>query len=233
MTSPPSARPAAVVFDLDGTLVDTMTSAPAAYADTIRALGGPAVSSSDVVAAWHRGPTSAVLAHFLGRPATVDDLACFYLRFEAAVATARPFPGVVEMVGTLRRAGYRLGVFTSATRRAAAHLLRTTDLGACFRTVICGDEIPEPKPAPAGLRLACRQLGVGVAATTYVGDAEVDLRCAERAGTAAVHARWGAVTTVRGAAPVADRPDDVVALVQGRPARGSTCAGDVRKHGDR
>ncbi|MFG3709011.1 HAD family hydrolase [Micromonospora sp. NPDC047670] len=81
-------------------------------------------------------------------------------------------------------------------------------------TVICGDEVTEPKPAPEGLRLACRRLGVSPAATTYVGDAEVDLRCAASAGTAAVHARWdGSTTAVQDAPMVAHHPGDIVELL--------------------
>jgi HAD superfamily hydrolase (TIGR01549 family) len=214
VTRSPSARPAAVVFDLDGTLLDTMTLAPTVYADTIHALGGPDVSPSDVVAAWHIGPTPTVLAHFLGRPASVEDIECFYRHFEAAGAAARPFPGVVEMVDTLGRAGYRLGIFTSATRRAATLMLCTAGLDGVFPTVICGDEISEPKPAPEGLWLACQYLGVSAAATAYVGDAEVDLQCAEIAGSVAVHARWGATTTAAEDFPlVAYRPSDVIELL--------------------
>lgn len=193
-----------------------------AYANTIHALGGPKVRPADIVAAWHIGPTPAVLAHFLDRPASVDDIDCFYRHFEVVAAHARPFPGVVDMVGALRRAGFRLGIFTSATRRAATLMLSAAGLDAHFSTVVCGDEVAEPKPAPEGLRLACRRLDVSPAATTYVGDAEVDLRCAESAGTAAVHARWdGTTTAVRDVPMVADRPGDIVELLGGRVAADS------------
>jgi HAD superfamily hydrolase (TIGR01509 family) len=204
----------AVVFDLDGTLLDTMTVAPAAYADTIRALGGPDVSPDDVVAAWHIGPTPVVLAYFLGRPASAEDIECFYCHFEAACAAVRPFPGVVEMVDTLGRAGYRLGVFTSATRRATSLTLRGVGLDRFFPAVVCGDEVTQPKPAPEGLWLACQHLGVDPTATVYIGDAEVDLRCAKAAGSVALHARWDARTTAAEGFPLAaHHPSDVVELL--------------------
>lgn len=216
---PPRTRPAAVVFDLDGTLLDTMTLAPAAYVDTIRALGGPAVSASDIIAAWHLGPTPAVLAHFLDRVVTADDLEHFYHHFEAAVASARPFPGVSEMVEALGRAGYRLAIFTSATRRAAVRMLATAGLAAYFPTMICGDEVRRPKPAPDGLRLACRQLTVATGETAYVGDADVDLDCARAAGALAIHAGWGSHGTVGGRtaafARVARHPFEVSGLLVG------------------
>jgi HAD superfamily hydrolase (TIGR01549 family) len=207
-------RTTAVVFDLDGTLLDTMTLAPTAYADTIRDLGGPAVSPGEVVAAWNIGSTAVLLAYFLGRSIVADDIECFYRHFEAAVEAARPFPGVMDMVDTLSRAGYRLGVFTSATRRATTLMLAAAGLDTFFPTVICGDEIGQPKPAPHGLRLACQYLGVTVAETTYVGDAEVDLRCAEAAGTVAIQACWHTRTTkVTAQHAVAEAPSDIVRLV--------------------
>jgi Haloacid dehalogenase-like hydrolase len=100
----------AVVFDLDGTLVDTMTSAPQAYADTIRSLGGPEVSPSDVLAVWHIGPTPVVLEHFLGRPVSLRDTERFHRHFADVVASVEAFPGVVEMLDALSRGGHRLGV---------------------------------------------------------------------------------------------------------------------------
>jgi HAD superfamily hydrolase (TIGR01549 family) len=201
---------AAVVFDLDGTLLDTMTSAPTAYARAIRDLGGPELSPDQVVAAWHIGPTPAVLTHFLGRPVSPDDLECYFRHFEAAAATVRPFPGVVEMLGRLTEAGYRLGIFTAATGRAARRALAVAGIAGHLPTVVCGDEVADPKPAPLGLLLACERLGVTPAQTAYVGDAEVDLRCAQAAGALGIHACWGAVARFR---PAARRPADVLSLL--------------------
>ncbi|MFC6022563.1 HAD family hydrolase [Plantactinospora solaniradicis] len=207
-------RTSTVVFDLDGTLVDTMATVPAVYADTIRTLGGPDVPPAAVVAAWHIGATPAVLAHFLGRPASTEDVECYHRNLESATARVRPFPGVPELVDELRRAGCRLGIFTAATRRATSRILAGTGLDRLFPVVVCGDEVGEPKPAPHGLWLACRRLGVDVADTVYVGDAEVDLRCAEAAGAVAVHARWGSTTEAPADLTlVAHRPADVVDLL--------------------
>ena len=124
----------AVVFDLDGTLVDTMTSAPQAYADTIRSLGGPDVSPSEVVAVWHIGPTPVVLEHFLGRPVSPRDTERFHHHFADVVAGVEPFPGVVEMLDALSVGGHRLGVLTTATRRAATSMLTAAGLAGYFRS---------------------------------------------------------------------------------------------------
>jgi HAD superfamily hydrolase (TIGR01549 family) len=205
----------AVVFDLDGTLVDTMTSAPQAYVDTIRSLGGPDVSPSEVVAVWHIGPTPVVLEHFLGRPVSPDDTERFHRHFAAVVATVQPYPGVVGMLDELDRGGHRLGVFTTATHRAATTTLAAAGLAGYFRVVVGGDDVSRPKPAPEGLELSCLRLGTGVTDAVYVGDAAVDLQCADAANASGIHAAWGLVNGT-GSVPgrIARRPHDVVELVR-------------------
>lgn len=202
------------MFDLDGTLVDTMTCAPRAYADTVRALGGPDLSVADVVAAWHIGPTSAVLEHFLGRPVGTGDLACFSERFEDAVAAVRPFVGVVAMLDALDRDGRGLAVVTTATRWAAGLMLANAGLWGRFACVVGGDDVISPKPAVEGLERACRHLGVVPAAAAYVGDSAVDLDCAQAAGSLPIQAAWGGGPVLPGDHLVARHPGEIVELAR-------------------
>lgn len=97
----------AVVFDLDGTLLDTMTSVPLAYLETVCDLGGLDLTPRQLIAAWNLGPTPVVLAHFLGRAATHGDPECFYDRIATVAETTRPFPGVPELLDALARTGAR------------------------------------------------------------------------------------------------------------------------------
>jgi HAD superfamily hydrolase (TIGR01509 family) len=216
VTAVAGRRIEAVVFDLDGTLADTMTVAPRAYADTIRCLGKPGVTPEEVVAAWHIGPTPVVLGHFLGRATTSRDIERFYENFEAGIAGVRPFPGIPGMLSSLRREGYRLGIFTHATRRAAAMTLAGTSLDHSRLLVVGGEEVARPKPAPDGLRLACQRLNVDPAAAAYVGDAEVDLQCAAAAGSLGIHARWGATAAAATPHLPAGHPSDIPGLLARR-----------------
>jgi len=102
-----------------------------------------------------------VLEHFLSRAVTARDIDCYYGSLEAVIAAVRPFPGIHGMLSALRREGYRLGTFTHATRRAATMTLTSAGLGHFQLTLVGGEEIAKPKPAPEGLRLACRHLNVG------------------------------------------------------------------------
>ena len=205
----------AVVFDLDGTLVDTLVAAPTAYVETVRALGGPELSIAEVVGIWHIGPTPVVLSHFLRRPVTPGDLECFTARFADAVAEVRPFPGVPGMIDALLATERRLGIYTTATLWAARLMLSNTGLLGAFEVVVGGDEVEASKPHPAGLELACERLSVRPGAAAYVGDADADLLCARACGAVAIHAAWGGGP--RGAdmefAVVAEHPDRVPALV--------------------
>lgn len=216
---PDPGRVEAVVFDLDGTLADTMTLVPKAYADTIKCLGGPDVSPPEVVANWNIGPTPAVLRRFLGRTVTAGDLECFYDNFQAVMAAVRPFPGVTEMLRSLHRQGRRLAIFTHATRRAAIATLAGARLDRFPLTLVGGEEADQPKPAPAGLRLACRRLNVHPAKAAYVGDADVDLQCAAAAGSIAIHAQWGTTATLTGPHLTARHPSDIPRLLAAHPIR--------------
>jgi HAD superfamily hydrolase (TIGR01549 family) len=204
-----------MVFDLDGTLVDTMARILDTYVDTIRSLGGPDVTTSDVLSKFHIGPTRVVLEHFLRRPILADDMECYQAAYQQAITGLQPFPGVMDLVEELRRGGYRLGLFTSATRRAATLVLATAGLDRPFEVVVSGDEVVHPKPASDGLELICRRLGVSPSEAAYVGDAVVDLECAISAGALAIHARWnGASGVPAGDHVVAERPVDILAYLK-------------------
>lgn len=201
------------MFDLDGTLADNMALAPRAYAETVRCLGGPQITPDEVVAAWHIGPTPVVLEHFLRRAVAPPDIERFYASFGSVLGAVQPFPGTPAMLSSLLGKGYRLGVFTQATRRAATMTLEATGLGRFQLTLVGGDEIAEPKPAARGLLLACRRINAAPSATAYVGDAEVDLQCAAVAGSLGVHACWGATGAIAGPHLTAWHPRDVAGLL--------------------
>lgn len=154
-----------------------------------------------------------MLAHFLGRPTTAEDLEDYYRHLTMRTIDLKPFPGIAKMLGSLDSSAYRLGVYTSATRRAASLMLASAGLEDSFPIVVGGDDISSPKPSPDGLHMACRGLGLTASEAAYVGDADVDLQCARAAGSFGVHARWASSDTSVGWDGVARRPMDVVKLL--------------------
>jgi HAD superfamily hydrolase (TIGR01509 family) len=179
----------AIVFDMDGTLVDTGATVPAAYAATVVALGGPVVPTAAVVAAYPLGATKAILEHFLSRVVSADEVDGYYARL-AATGPIEPYPGVRAALEALHKR-VPLGVYTGAGAQASRIVLERAGLATFFDTVVGGDEVTRPKPDPEGLLLAASRLGVPVDATAYVGDAVRDIEAAHACGALPVAAAWG------------------------------------------
>lgn len=205
----------AVVFDLDGTLVNTTGLILNTYVETIRSLGRADVTTYDILSNFNIGPTPVILERFLGRPILPQDLDAYYVAYEAAISRLQPFPRVAGMLKQLHRKGYRLGLFTSATRRAVNLVLPRTGLDGHFGAIVAGDEVTHSKPAPDGLEIVCRRLGVRTEEAAYVGDAEVDVACARNARVLGVQAVWGSASVIfAGDHLVANQPDEIIALIE-------------------
>jgi HAD superfamily hydrolase (TIGR01509 family) len=202
----------AVVFDLDGTLVDTVPIVVQAYVETISRLGGH-TTAAEVHDRLYAGSTAALLRGFLGRPITDGDLDRFFATYREVFSDAKPFPGVPEMLEQLRAGGLRLGLYTGAPRRTTGYILDRLGLLGSLDASVCGDEVAEPKPSADGLVKVCGELGVEPVRCAFVGDTDFDLNCAKNAGALAIHAMWcqSSVHT-DGDHAIARSPGDVIAL---------------------
>jgi HAD superfamily hydrolase (TIGR01509 family) len=176
-----------LVWDMDGTLLDSSVAVPAAFVAAVRRLGGSPVSPEQVVASYPIGPAEALLPHLLGRDLAAGESEAYY--DELASVSVSPYCGIAEVLSALRARGHRLAVFTGASRRAAAMLL--TGAGIGVDVLVGGDEIRHPKPAGDGLLLAARRLGIAASAIAYIGDAPNDIGAARSAGSMSVAAAWG------------------------------------------
>ena len=211
-----SAPLQAVVFDMDGTLIDSSWVVPAAFIATIEELDGPTLDRDEVVASYIIGTPAAIMERFLGRPIASSEIDGYHarLRAEADRRGVQPFPGIVEALEALARS-VALGVFTNADLGNVDVLLGAAGLLDRFVAVVGADEVaPNFKPAPDGLLLACERLGVEAARTAYVGDSPQDGETAHSAGALAVAARWGHLMQDVGAFDIAvERPTDLPAVL--------------------
>ena len=181
----------AVVFDMDGTLLDSVDCVTSAYRDAVLAGGGPDCTPEQVVAGYHLGPPRLLLGHLLGRPATEDDVRGHLAALRGHAHRLVVHDGVPELLRALTDRGVPRAVFTGASTDAARVLLDAAELLAYFPVVLGSDPPLPPKPAPDGVVEACRLLGVAPTAAAYVGDAPTDLAAARGAGSLAVAAAWG------------------------------------------
>ncbi len=187
--SPGSARYLvdAVLFDLDGTLLDTIDDLHEAANRMLAELGRPARTSEEIRRFVGKG-----IPKLVERCLAEPDMPA--ADFEAAVEVfkrhyrqtngrhAKPYETVVDTVGALHAAGLKMGVVTNKSADFTQPLLDTTGLAPYFAAVVCGDTLAHKKPHPAMLLHACALLGVGVDQAIMVGDSGNDADCARAAG---------------------------------------------------
>lgn len=175
-----------VVFDLDGTLVDS--------APDIQSV------AAAVLKQWERPPLSlAETRQFIGEGAAVfvermldargiavtkegkaEVLQAFYRRYADAVEQTVCYPGVTAMLAQCQSSGYHLGLCTNKPEKPTLAVLEHVNIRTYFSSIVCGDTLPQRKPDPAMLQSAIAGLPEGP--TLYVGDSETDAQTALAAG---------------------------------------------------
>lgn len=173
-----------VVFDLDGTLVDSVPDLAAALNQVFAAGGQPEFDLATVTSFVGKGLANLVARAMESRgldPADHKRLAAAVLAAYEAEPSARTriYPGVIAALDALRAAGHPLGLCTNKPEPAALLLLRDLGLAHHFTSVVGGGRVAALKPDPSPLWLCIRELGAESA--IYVGDSEVDAETAEAA----------------------------------------------------
>mgnify|MGYP006293568611 CR=1 FL=1 len=184
-----------VLFDLDGTLVDTAPDMAAALNRVLADQGRPGLEFERVRPHVSRG--AAGLLHLAfgdgldGRG--FERLRADFLRhYRSALATAsRPFPGIEHLLERIEGAGMHWGVVTNKPGWLTEPLLGELDLAQRASVIVSGDTLAQRKPDPAPLLHACRQVGSPPARVIYVGDDERDVEAGRRAGMRTFVAMFG------------------------------------------
>jgi HAD superfamily hydrolase (TIGR01549 family) len=204
---------AGVVFDMDGTLVDSLPVALESYRRVILEFDGPDRSHDEILGSFSIGPAREMLAHLIGRPVGDAAIARYESVLSERASEIHPYAGVQEAVARLAGA-LPLAVFTAANSRAASIVLEATGLRSFFSTVVGADLVERTKPAPEGLIEAARRLELEPADVAYVGDGPSDVATARACGALAVAAGWGHQhDPARDADVVAESPADLVSLL--------------------
>ena len=195
----------AVLFDLDGTLIDSAPDLGAA-ADKMRTDRGlatlPLVDYRPMAGAGARGM---IAVAFGLSPEDADYGALkeeFFSNYEACMTQrTSAFDGVAELIAALDQAGLKWGVVTNKAERFTLPLTRGMALFGSAQTIVSGDTTPHAKPHPAPLLEAARQLNIAPERCVYVGDDERDILAGRAAGmptVAAAYGYLGATADIRG-----------------------------------
>ncbi|TRD22065.1 phosphoglycolate phosphatase [Palleronia caenipelagi] len=173
----------AVVFDLDGTLIDSVPDLHVAVNRMLADAGKSPLTLAEVMAFVGNGIPNLVKCAMEAREIPMGDHGAMIAAMlghyaRDPVTLTRIYDGVPETLSTLRGEGYRLGVCTNKSYTPTLQILTALNLDSLFDVVIGGDSLPVRKPDPAPLHASFRALG---ASGVFVGDSEVDAETGQRA----------------------------------------------------
>ena len=207
-----------VLFDLDGTLIDSIRLIIDSYHHTLATHGIPPRTDAE----WLAGigtPLSAQFAAWAADETRMAQLIATYREYNLAQhdSRVRAYPGVVEVIGQLRTSGIITGLVTSKNRHGALRGLGVCGLDGTMDVLVCSDEVDNPKPHPEPVLKALAHLDADPATTVYVGDSLHDMRSGRAAGVRTAAALWGPFDQPHLAPATPDywleRPEDLLMLV--------------------
>ncbi len=211
------ARLTTVLFDLDGTLIDSVELILRSYRHTLERHRGTA-PEDDVWLAGLGTPLWKQFAVFTDDQAEIDAMVATYREHNLAHhdAMVRPFAGTHEAVTALRGRGAALGIVTSKLRSGTMRGLTHCGLDGLFDVLVCADDVEHPKPHPEPVARALALLGTEPDTAVFVGDSPHDLEAGRAAGVATAAVSWGPFSeaTLRAHRPThwLTSPGDIVRL---------------------
>jgi pyrophosphatase PpaX len=180
------------LFDLDGTLIDSIRLILDSYHHTLNQHNLPARTDED----WLKGvgtPLAVQFSEWQESPEVLEAMIATYreynLRHHDRMVTV--YPGVLEAVREIKAAGVQTGLVTSKNRPGALRGLKLVGLEALMDVLVCADEVTNPKPHPEPVEKAVALLGADPARTVYVGDSIHDMHSGRAAGVKTAAALWG------------------------------------------
>lgn len=209
----------AVLFDLDGTLIDSAPDLAGAANDMRIDRDLPALAFADLRPMVGSGARGMVGRAFDLGPQDEGFLALrdeFLNRYEARMTRETcVFDGVLRVLAELDAMQVPWGIVTNKATRYSEPIVHSLGLARRARVLVCGDTTPHAKPHPAPLLEAARRLGIPPDACAYVGDDERDVQAGHAAGMATVAVAWGYLGIGKaieawGATHVIHSPDDLL-----------------------
>jgi pyrophosphatase PpaX len=208
-----------ILFDLDGTLIDSIELILASHRHaTLEVLGA---SPSDEVLRQGIGVPLLTQMRTLDEP-RADALVTAYRAFNHRMhdELLRPYEGLIELCERLREEGATLGVVTSKSLPVVEMAFARLAFAPLLDVVVTSDQTEHHKPRPEPILEALRRLGRDASGACYVGDSPFDMQAAHAAGVDAIGVSWGAFTAAElraeDPAAIARTPDELAEVLHGR-----------------
>ncbi len=181
-----------LIWDLDGTLVDSRRDLAQAMNAALLEHGFPPLSLEAVMAFVGHGARELVRGCLAGRGDEAAVLESFLVHYAAClVETTRPYAGIFEVLTAAQRRGLYQAVLTNKPQHHTERILQGLGLASFFDPVIGGDRLSTRKPDPQGAIEILRRWGVGPGSVVLIGDSDTDVRTARAAGLGVLGVRYG------------------------------------------
>lgn len=219
----------ACIFDLDGTLTDTLESLTYSVNETMKELGLPEITSEQCREFVGNG--AKVLIEKTLKASGDEDLSRFDEAFAAyqrifdkcCTYRVKPYPGIPEMLGAMKERGLRLGVLSNKPYRQAVHVVEEIFGKGVFDHIQGQKDGVPRKPDPTAVLSIAGEFGVSPAETLYIGDSEVDGATGKAAGMDTILVSWGfrSRDVLEAAEPlcIADTTDEILQIIREKDQR--------------
>lgn len=200
-----------IVFDIDGTLIDTEYAILHSLQETIRALSGREIPCSELKFALGITGTDAL------EKLEIKDISYAIELWNKNMCkytdTMKVFDGITGLLKKLLSLDYEIGIVTSKTREEFAHDFCLSEISHYFKTIICADDTQEHKPNAAPLLKYMELAKTDHSKVLYIGDSKYDSKCAENAGIDFALAVWGSHSNHIKADYFLERPADLLSAI--------------------
>ena len=219
----------ACIFDLDGTLTDTLESLTYSVNETMKEIGLPEITSEQCREFVGNG--AKVLIEKTLKASGDEDLSRFDEAFAAyqrifdkcCTYRVKPYPGIPEMLGAMKERGLRLGVLSNKPNRQAVHVVEEIFGKGVFDHIQGQKDGVPRKPDPTAVLSIAGEFGVSPAETLYIGDSEVDGATGKAAGMDTILVSWGfrSRDVLEAAEPlcIADTTDEILQIIREKDQR--------------
>jgi HAD superfamily hydrolase (TIGR01509 family) len=178
-----------IIFDLDGTLVDSLSTTFDAFNHAIVAHGGQPLTPQQIMAYFGPGEGQ-IFARILGQEKAAPAYHLCRAYLDENIGRVPLHQGIGDVLEHLKSRGLPVAIVTGRSWDTTEIILKHHGILDRFVTVIANDHVGSPKPSPEGIRLALSRLGLEPVQAAYVGDSWVDMRASRTAGTLSIGALW-------------------------------------------